>query len=108
MLVLLTQSFRSIALYINFNRESPETILLDRDGAAVLDSFNDTIKGQGGWKDPKNVTQFLFVVTTVHEVRNHPGPFLDLCEECINADQNGNYYGCTVSQKWFRCFVLLE
>jgi hypothetical protein len=68
--------------------------LLDRDGNQVYDVFHDIIKCHGGWNDPKNVTQFLSSVTRVHEVRNHPGPFFDLCEECIKEDEKGNFYGC--------------
>ncbi|KAJ3088124.1 hypothetical protein HDU96_004232, partial [Phlyctochytrium bullatum] len=83
----------TIMKYLVFKTSPPGTPLR-HDGIPVCDTEGKPIDCEGGWKAPKNVSQFASAITILHRAKGQSGDYADVCTRCREQDEKGNYAGC--------------
>jgi hypothetical protein len=85
---------KSIALFIYWKRGKRGDVLKDWDENIILDVFQQPVKIEGGWNDPKGLDRLSAAISLAHETRGThiltagcmttgDAPFVDECKVCI-------------------------
>ena len=70
--------------------------MLTSDGANVIriDENGGIVLAIGEWNDPTIIEQLGSAISAIHVTSNNTIQYSDKCDECIEKDKKGQYYGC--------------
>ena len=80
----------------------PKGESLDNLMAVNVDVLGNTFSAVGSWRCPKRIGQCASAISTLHTIHDmHRHAYHDICDECIEEQQNG---GCAMHSPHMRVF----
>jgi hypothetical protein len=76
-------------------RKNTEALVsMSNGGMPILDVFGLPMSCEGGWNQPTKAEQFKSSISILHRVREHTGPYYDVCDECYAKVGTARLVGC--------------